>query len=83
MDARYVITVDFPKFVFNTNIGTTGAKGDKGDPGQNGADGAKGDPGYSPVKGVDYWTQADINSMVSQAVTEVLERLPAAEGVNF
>ena len=34
--------------------GTDGAKGDKGD---------KGDAGYSPVRGIDYWTEADKEEM--------------------
>lgn len=38
-------------------------KGEKGD---------KGDPGYTPQKGVDYWTDADIQSMVADAVSGVI-----------
>lgn len=43
--------------------GADGAKGDKGD---------KGDPGYTPQKGVDYWTeeeQAEIKEELEQALT--------------
>lgn len=36
-----------------------GAKGDKGDRG------AKGEPGYTPVKGVDYWTEDDEAAMTA------------------
>ena len=42
--------------------GADGAKGDKGD---------KGDAGYSPVRGTDYWTDADkaeIKSYVDEAI---------------
>lgn len=57
-----------------------GEKGDKGDPGKDGvngkdgADGKDGSPGadgYTPVRGVDYWTDADkaeIKSYVDEAI---------------
>lgn len=50
-----------------------GGKGEKGDKGD------KGDPGDTPEKGVDYWTAADRQQMVS----DVLAALPNASGVNF
>ena len=59
-----------------------GEKGDKGDPGEKGDKGDKGDPGspgYTPVKGTDYFTEADKTELVSA----VLAALPAAEGVGF
>lgn len=43
--------------------GPTGAQGPKGDPGNDGADGRNGKDGYTPVKGVDYWTPSDIEDM--------------------
>ena len=46
--------------------GDPGEKGDKGDKGDTGAKGDKGDvgePGYSPRRGVDYWTTADIDEI--------------------
>jgi len=55
--------------------GATGAKGDKGDKGDPGAQGPEGEPGYTPVKGVDYYTDADKAEMVDA----VLAALPAAE----
>lgn len=39
--------------------GEKGDKGDKGDQGIQGVQGAKGDDGYTPQKGVDYWTEGD------------------------
>ena len=48
----------------------TAAKGDKGDSGQNGLD------GITPVKGVDYFTSADKQEMVSA----VLASLPLYDG---
>ena len=47
--------------------------GSKGSPGKDGED------GKTPVKGTDYWTAADRQSMVN----DVLAALPAAEGVSF
>lgn len=44
-------------------------KGQKGDPGQ------KGNPGYTPIKGVDYWTEEDKASIVA----DVIDALPTAE----
>ena len=40
--------------------GAQGPKGDKGDKGDTGAQGEAGAAGYSPVRGTDYWTAADI-----------------------
>lgn len=50
--------------------GIQGEKGDKGDTGES---------GYSPVRGVDYWTTADRDAIIE----DILEALPAAEGVEF
>lgn len=41
--------------------------------------GADGEPGYSPVRGTDYWTATD----KAEIINEVLVSLPAAEGVSF
>lgn len=48
-------------------------------PSLKGADGEQGEPGYTPVKGVDYWTAADKAAIVD----DVLAALPAAEEVGF
>lgn len=62
--------------------GPAGPQGEKGEPGEQGPQGEKGDPGkagepgaagYTPQKGIDYWTEADKDEMVSEAV-EVLEQ---------
>lgn len=42
--------------------GITAIKGDKGDKGEQGHVGLQGIPGkdgYTPIKGVDYWTESD------------------------
>lgn len=49
--------------------GAQGPKGDKGDTGATGptgATGAKGADGYTPVKGTDYWTEADKQEILSE-----------------
>lgn len=56
--------------------GETGERGEKGQDGTNGKDGID---GKTPVKGTDYYTDADKQEMVSL----VLEALPNAEGVGF
>lgn len=54
--------------------GPQGPKGDKGDPGSPGAngkdgtDGKDGADGYTPVKGKDYWTDADKAEMVNATI---------------
>ena len=50
--------------------GEKGEKGEKGDQGIQGEKGEKGDDGYTPVKGVDYFTTADIEEMLSGYATE-------------
>lgn len=49
--------------------GATGEKGEQGIQGEPGKKGDKGDPGvagYSPVRGVDYWTEEDKAYIISQ-----------------
>ena len=58
-----------------------GAKGDTGERGPAGPAGPKGETGpagYTPVRGTDYWTAADQQTIVDA----VLAALPAAEGVS-
>lgn len=47
--------------------------------GENGADGKDGADGYSPIRGTDYWTDADKASIV----TDVINALPTWEGGNY
>ena len=53
--------------------GETGAPGPKGDKGDTGAD------GHTPVKGVDYFTEADKQELV----TAVIAALPSSEEVSY
>lgn len=52
--------------------GLNGKDGQQGKDGAPGADGPPGKDGYSPVRGTDYWTTADIQGMVNEAVNCVL-----------
>ena len=59
-----------------------GSKGSDGAPGKDGMDGAQGPAGadgYTPVRGVDYWTDAD----QQQIVADVLAALPDGDGVSY
>lgn len=56
--------------------GEKGDKGDKGDPGINGTNGTD---GYTPLRGTDYYTEADKQEMVEL----VLASLPSAEEVSY
>lgn len=55
-----------------------GEKGEKGEPGANGAPGAKGDKGekgadgYTPKRGTDYWTAADIAEIKDYIDNEII-----------
>ena len=61
------------------DTGSQGAPGEKGEKGEPGEKGDKGDPGYTPVKGIDYYTGTDKNEMVSA----VLAALPNGDGVSY
>ena len=70
-----------------TNTGTSAAavlnfvipRGEKGETGAKGDTGATGEAGHTPVKGVDYFTDADKSEMIQA----VLDALPAAEGASY
>ena len=51
-----------------TSANLKGDKGDKGDPGTNGKNGAD---GRTPIKGTDYFTDADKAEMVSAVIAEL------------
>ena len=59
-----VITVTKTDGTTSTFVVKNGSKG------STGAAGAKGADGYTPVKGVDYWTVADQEAIVSETLTE-------------
>lgn len=51
--------------------GPTGATGEKGDKGDTGATGPAGEDGYTPQKGVDYFTDADKQEIASTILPTV------------
>lgn len=63
----------------DTGVPAQGQEGPQGPQGEPGAAGADGEDGYTPVKGTDYWTEADKEEIVQ----DVLAKLPSAEGVAF
>ena len=56
--------------------GETGATGATGPAGKDGSNGVDGKDGYSPVRGKDYWTEAD----KAEIVSAVLAALPVYAG---
>lgn len=59
--------------------GADGANGADGADGVNGTDGADGADGYTPVKGADYFTSADI----AEIVEAVIDTLPDGDEVSY
>lgn len=45
--------------------------------------GPQGPQGYCPVRGIDYWTEADVEDMTQSAVERILAIYPAAEEVDW
>ena len=60
----------------NGKDGANGRDGTNGKDGMDGKDGANGKDGYTPVKGTDYFTEADVSAMV----TSVIAALPVYSG---
>lgn len=61
------------------SVGPQGPIGPQGEQGPAGANGTNGVDGKTPVKGTDYFTEADINEIVD----DVLAKLPNSEGVSY
>ena len=61
------------------DTGGTGPQGIQGIQGPKGDTGADGAPGHTPVKGVDYFTEADKQELV----TAVIAALPSTEEVSY
>lgn len=55
--------------------GANGEKGDKGEKGEQGLPGQNGKDGYTPVKGTDYFTEAEKAEMINEVVTQVNEEI--------
>ena len=65
-----------------TSASGTSSSDLKGEPGTPGADGKNGVDGYTPVKGTDYFTPAEVSEMVQRAVKEVL-KITAPGSIRF
>lgn len=52
--------------------GETGPQGPQGEKGETGATGSAGADGYTPVRGTDYWTEADIATIKSYVDDAIL-----------
>ena len=61
--------------------GKDGEQGPKGDQGEPGQDGAKGEDGYTPIKGVDYWTEEDKTEIESYVDTSVTTKTASLEAL--
>lgn len=48
-----------------------GEKGEKGDPGEQGIQGVQGEPGYTPIKGVDYFTEAEREAFKTEVLGDI------------
>ena len=67
-------TVAFDALTDEQKASLKGDKGDKGDQGEQGIQGEKGDKGdsgYTPQKGIDYYTEADIAELIERLVVPV------------
>lgn len=56
--------------------GIQGEKGDTGEQGPIGETGPAGADGYTPARGVDYWTAEDVQQIVTEAVEQVKDTMP-------
>lgn len=59
--------------------GPEGPQGPKGDTGDTGPAGKDGVDGKTPIKGTDYFTEADKQELVSLVLAEI----PNAEGIDY
>ena len=64
-------TVAFDELTDEQKASLKGDKGDQGEQGIQGEKGDKGDSGYTPLKGIDYYTEADIAELIKQIAVPV------------
>ena len=80
MEAGYVKDEELPEAV-NAALeqakesgefdGPQGPRGEKGDKGEAGEPGKDGQDGHTPVKGVDYFTEDEVDSVAKEAATRI------------
>lgn len=63
--------------------GIQGVQGIQGPKGETGPTGDPGEDGYTPQKGIDYWTALDRNDIINDAVSAILTKIQNANGVSF
>lgn len=63
---KFDALTDAQKASLKGEKGDKGDKGDRGEKGAAGATGAQGPAGYTPIKGVDYWTNADKLQIINE-----------------
>lgn len=63
--------------------GPQGIRGDTGPMGPQGERGNTGDAGYSPIRGIDYWTETDVEAITESAISSALAAYPVAEEAAF
>ena len=63
-------------------MGPEGPQGEKGEVGPQGPAGEKGEDGYTPVKGVDYFTEEELKELLYDD-TELKERVEVLETINL
>lgn len=83
-DAGLQFEVDVQDVGLQINVevagaGPVGPQGPAGEPGPQGPQGPKGPAGadgYTPQRGVDYWTAEDVQQIVTEAVEQVKNAMP-------
>lgn len=56
--------------------GDPGPQGEKGDQGAQGIQGEKGENGYTPQRGIDYWTAEDVEMIVADTINSIKAQEP-------
>ena len=59
------VGIDIEMDFIKGDKGDTGEQGPKGDKGDIGEQGPQGEPGYTPVKGTDYYTESDKEAILN------------------
>lgn len=77
LNSDYTLTLIFTDGNSTTVGPIRGLQGPQGNPGANGADGA------TPVRGTDYWTQADIQAIEADLQTYINTQLGVVENGTY
>ncbi len=87
-DEEIGVDIELDEEELPVDVKSDALKGDKGDKGDQGIQGVQGEPGYTPVKGVDYFTneeiediEEDVEAGVITAITPTLNEKANASDV--